>query len=376
MSKSKIEWTGRSDWNPVRGCSRVTEACRNCYAEIMAARFSKPGMWGNGFAKIINLPAGGIDHRWTGKVELQEDRLLMPLSWRKPGLVFPNSTSDFFHEKLPDAARDELFAVMASCPHLMFQILTKRPEVARAYQNDPTTPQRIYDLVCDLSQTVEDFRPVLIARPGLERHAPPGPRVYLGQWPLPNVWIGTSVHDQASADTFIPELLATPAALRFISAEPLLGPMHLGYLGWPNGSSERRTGFNALIGLRYANGEIAERIPKLDWVIAGGESGPDARPMHPDWVRSLRDQCKAADVPFFFKQWGQWAVDWERQHDPDDRECPGRSPGRFLNLAGGHGFHGEAVVHVVKVGKDKSGRALDGRHHNEFPAAAGRALAA
>jgi protein gp37 len=166
--------------------------------------------------------------------------------------------------------------------------------------------------------------------------------------PQPNLWLGVSVEDQASADERIPLLLETPAAVRWISAEPLLGPVSLDC--WPIFGEDDK--------------------PMLNWIVAGGESGPHARPMHPDWVRSLRDQCAAAGVPFLFKQWGEHDLSYDRDRDdPDCRDCGrmDRLPGRWINLAAGHGFHGERVHYAHRVGKKAAGRLLDGVAHDGYP---------
>lgn len=363
MTASKIEWTGRSDWNPVRGCSRVTEACVNCYAEIMAARFSKPGMWGHGFAKMVTLPDSSVDHRWTGKVELQEDRLTIPLRWRKPSLVFPNSTSDFFHEKLSFSAIDRLHATMALTPHLTYQILTKRPARAREYYSDRATPDRVKVEMWKLSERRTDY--------------------LHGGWPLRNIWLGTSVHDQESANEFIPQLLNTPVALRFISAEPLLGPIDLMMLG--KGGPKIIDALQGCIGTSVGDGEYdgAQPCAKLGWVITGGESGHHARPMHPDWARSLRDQCKDAGVPFFFKQWGEW-LPWNHFRISGIEDGEPDQPTRFSTKQWiGDRWEDEGYPSwidssdgaidddqcVGRVGKDKSGAILDGVEHKNFPAA-------
>jgi protein gp37 len=353
--KTTIEWTDAT-WNPVRGCTRVSEGCRNCYAEVMAARFSDPGQWGHGLAQRVTLPGGGIDHRWTGRVELVPAMLDAPLRWRKPRRIFVNSTSDLFHGSLPDDAIDQVFAVMALAPHHTFQVLTKRPERARAYLSDPARRRSAATFAAlrhaTGAYTIREDCSLL--------------------WPLPNVWLGTSVEDQATADTRIPHLLATPAAVRFISAEPLLGPVDLTRLDPKIFAATA----NALTGRwRWEDGPSRQEAPALDWVICGGESGPGARPMHPDWARSLRDQCQAAGVAFFFKQWGEWAVVYDRDHvDPDFQRCGDMTrehpKGRWLNLAGGHGFHGDRVCYVAPIGKRAAGRSLDGRTHDAFPVTA------
>lgn len=350
MTASKIEWTDRSDWNPIRGCTRVSEGCRNCYAEGIAARFSGPGQPFHGFAE--RTPKGP---RWTGKVELVEDRLTLPLRWRKPARIFASSTSDIFHESLPDEAIDRIFAVMALAPQHTFQVLTKRPERMRAYVADLHTKR-----VLKAGMVAIDGKAVI------EHYADPAD---FPLWkPLPNVWLGVSVEDQATADERIPHLLATPAARRFLSCEPLLGAVDLetawhgenaldsecwGECGWcPKGLPPLH---NCQQG-RQSAAEFDKGRSGIDWVIVGGESGPNARPMHPDWARSLRDQCQAAGVPFFFKQWGEW---WPANLEA---KCPSATPDDAAVRDMGDGQL------MFKVGKARAGRLLDGREWSEFPA--------
>ena len=287
MTKSGIEWTDRSDWNPMRGCTRVSEGCRNCYAERIAGRFSAPGQPFHGFT--TQTPAGA---RWTGKVEMVPGRLDLPLRWRKPSRIFVNSAFDLFHESVPDAWIDRVFAVMALAPQHTFQVLTKRAERMRQYfaartSGDPWAEAS--DYVADLLGT--KYHPAVLEPEDM---------------PLPNVWLGVSAEDQQRADERIPHLLATPAAVRWVSAEPLLGPLYMA----TNGRFDDGDGaWNWLTGVRFdvdvdANGATGggHKGARIDWIVAGGESGPGARPMHPDWARSLRDQCAKAGVPFFMKQ--------------------------------------------------------------------------
>jgi protein gp37 len=335
---TKIEWADAT-WNPVRGCTRVSEGCRNCYAERVAARFSGPGQPYDGLTEH-----GMTGPRWTGEVTFVESALFQPLRWKRPRRIFVNSMSDLFHGKLPDAAIDRIFAVMALTPQHTFMVLTKRPERMRVYM-EPFSQRRANGLgkaVIELG-----YR---------------GPLEGL-RWPLPNCWLGVSVEDQATADARVPHLLLTPAAVRFISAEPLLGPVDLRGIYTRCPTHDFPSGFCV--------GPCSDRR-HIDWVIVGGESGPGARPMHPDWARSLRDQCATARVPFFFKQWGSWAVTYDRDRDdPDWRRCDNfeRSDpkGRWLNLAGGHGFHGDRVVRVTPSAKADAGRLLDGVTHDARP---------
>jgi protein gp37 len=234
-----IEWTDVT-WNPTRGCSRVSEGCRNCYAERMAARYSGLGQAFEGFAK--STPAGP---RWTGRVELVPSKLDEPLHWRKPRRVFVNSMSDLFHDTI---GREELFAVwdvMRRCPQHTFQVLTKRAAGMR----------EVFDWA-------------------------------LSDSPLANVWLGVSVEDEATADERIPLLLQTPAAVRFVSYEPALASVDLrAYLAKPV----------------FCDPYHGQR---LDWVIVGGESGPGARPFDLAWARFILRQCREAGVPCFVKQLG------------------------------------------------------------------------
>ncbi len=273
--KSKIQWTDRT-WNPVRGCSRISEGCRNCYAERQDARFSDPGQYAHGF--VERKPSGP---RWTGRVELIEDKLTEPLRWRKPQRVFVNSMSDLFHESLPDEAIDRVFAVMALAPHLTFQVLTKRARRMRAYFYKNAS---LYDRERSIERVATTFGRALPARSG---------------WtlPLPNVWLGVSVEDQAAADERIPELLATPAAVRFLSVEPLLGGVGL---KWALHPTVVDPGF--LLRGRSSPGD--ESLRRIDWIIVGGESGPGARPCDVAWIRSVVEQCRTASVPCFVKQLG------------------------------------------------------------------------
>ena len=220
---SSIEWTDAT-WNPVAGCSRVSPGCQNCYAERMAARFSKPGL---PYHELAVMTQDGP--RWTNRIRLLEEKLEVPLRWRRPRTVFVNSMSDLFHERVPLEYIRRVFDVMRRAQQHRFQILTKRSERLRAVD-------------ADLS------------------------------W-ASNIWMGVSVED---ADRLfrVDDLRATGASVRFLSLEPLLGPL------------------------------TKLTLDGIQWVIVGGESGPGARPMDPAWVIEIRDRCQAAGVPFFFKQWG------------------------------------------------------------------------
>jgi len=248
--------------------------------------------------------------------------------------------SDLFHIAVPDSFLDLVFASMAKASQHTFLVLTKRPERMRNY---------ILKAMCDADCNYDGLYAALdeLGIPDAN--------------PMENIWIGVSVKNQASADERIPLLLQTPATVRFISAEPLLGPIDLNDLHYEN-----VTAVDALNGL---NGfpKPHTKGPKLDWVIVGGESGPRARPMHPDWVRSLRDQCQAAGTKLFFKQWGEWTQSGQCGNIRDDAEYYHKDKVERINHDGGMGYHGAGAIYMQRVGKKKAGRELDGRTWDELP---------
>jgi protein gp37 len=305
MGKTSIEWTDCS-WNPIVGCTEISPGCANCYAARLAATRLRETPQYKGLAiahptRFVELldEGAGCKPRWTGEVRLLGERLEEPLDWRKPRRIFVCDMGDLFHEGVEDEWILQVWGIMAGSPQHTFQILTKRAERMRQWL------AKFMAEVRETGSTEKD--PV----------------------PLQNVWLGVSVENQHFADERIPLLLATPAAVRWISCEPLLGPVH----PW---------------------GEWLYKLPrrdtKLDWVVCGGESGPNARPMDPHWAISLRDQCQSAGVPFFFKQWGEWAP--AGQID-STRTFVGH------NLGDGH--------MMLRYGKKLSGRQLFGREWNEFP---------
>lgn len=251
--RTSIEWTDQS-WNPVRGCSKCSEGCRNCYAERMAARFSDDGFWGHGYATRTKRGP-----RWTGRVDLVESKLDDVLQWRKPRRIFVNSTSDLFHERLEDRDIDQVLVRMLLSSRHTFQVLTKRADRMRRYLRDPG----LYDRMIRAATLIRAQYPDCITV-GIS-----------SRFPVSWIWWGVSVEDQRAVDVRIEELLETPARVRFVSCEPLLRPV-----------------------------DLTSHLQGLDWVIVGGESGPAARPMKAQWATALRDQCKAARVAFFFKQFG------------------------------------------------------------------------
>lgn len=295
--RTKIEWTDAT-WNPIRGCSRVSEGCRNCYAEAFAARFSGPGEPYEGLATMTSSGP-----RWTGEVRVVEEVLDQPLRWERPRMVFVNSMSDLFHEKVSDETIDRIFAVMALADDHTFQVLTKRPERMVEYMRDR-----------DWGEAANYVTDRYIRR--LD-----GPLYLMGEIvpPLHNVWLGVSVEDQKAADERIPLLLETPAAVRFVSCEPLLNPVNLQAVAkrvYRTSTGETWSKIDALAGRRFAAGHKGPWVsagpgsvlPRLDWVIVGGESGPNARPFDITWAREIIQQCKSAGVPVFVKQLGSRPV--------------------------------------------------------------------
>ena len=316
---TKIEWTDAT-WNPMRGCTRVSEGCRNCYAERIAARFSGEGQ---PYQFLAAPSASGP--RWTGKILLAEHKLDEPLHWRKPRMIFVNSMSDLFHEDVPDEWIDKVFVVMFVARHHIYQILTKRSDRLRDYLSDPTKHERWSEIIRKTSEYDATSTPTEEWFPRWAQH----------------VWLGVSVEDQARADERIPHLLATPAAVRFVSAEPLLGPVEFA-------------------GLDFAGFDF----DGIRWVIAGGESGPGARPMHPDWTRSLRDQCAVAGVPFFFKQWGEWGP-YQPRHFVGKSTIVRPVEHARSGTVGGPDWPRDAMMY--RVGKKTAGALLDGREHQGMP---------
>lgn len=364
--KSAIEWTDAT-WNPVVGCSIDTPGCINCYAmgmagriEAMTAELRRQGKHGAPHYDGTTRKVKGKTV-WTGKLALAPDHILTePLSWKRPRRIFVNSMGDLFHEDAPDEWIDRVFAVMALCPQHTFQVLTKRSARMRRYLSDPATIRRVYELVCDM--VIEGKLYVSLIVLGVdERQAPPAPRIYLDQWPLSNVWLGVSAEDQTRADQRIPDLLATPAAIRFVSAEPLIGPIDFTRITHRDPEQFKWLGYaprlNALTGNYPLLEQTREPHPnRLDWIIVGGESGSDARPMHPAWARAIRDQCAAAGVAFFFKQWGE--------HRPLTNAEHGQACGATLIGSDPH----DRDAYLLRVGKKRAGRLLDGVEHNDLPA--------
>jgi protein gp37 len=305
-----ISWTDAT-WNPVRGCSRVSEGCRNCYAERVAARFSGPGQPYEGLVRVRSAVSGLIykskagagsyvDPRWNGTVRMVPEHLGDPMRWKRPRRIFVNSMSDLFHEGLTNEQIAAVFGVMAAAPRHTFQVLTKRARRMREWFAW-IAAQRTRLLTIPVSPRLVCRSHAAAFVPTMTLGTEPQPR----QWPLPNVWLGVSVEDQAAADERIPELLRTPAAVRFLSCEPLLGPVNLRHLD-DDAAGGAWCQVDGLTGNQTDMGRPCPPVgARVDWVIAGCESGPGARPCGVEWLRSLRWQCAAARVPFFLKQASQ-----------------------------------------------------------------------
>jgi protein gp37 len=296
---SKIEWTDQT-WNPIIvPCTKISTGCDNCYAETMAKRLSKIEST-KYYEKVVN------ENGWCGTPYFVKSQLEKPLKRKKPTKYFVCSMGDLFHESIPYVWFERVMSVISKCPQHTFQILTKRPEIMAWY-----------------------FNAFYKSQPGL----------------LNNVWLGVTAENQEQANIRIPVLLQIPAKVRFVSVEPMLSAIDLTSL-----SQTDILNTNALNGQSYILGETYENVNDLilDWVICGGETGHNARPMHPEWVRSLRDQCKEVDVPFFFKGWGEW---W-----PADPQRLYRKQPEVINNQ-----------LVFRTGNKNSGCMIEGEKFKQFP---------
>lgn len=318
--RSAIEWTDAS-WNPIVGCSVVSPGCTNCYAMRQAARIERMQPGSHYAGTVQPSKAGPV---WTGKVALAPRKtLFQPLDWKRPRRIFVNSMSDLFHPEMRDEDILDVFTVMAIAGQHEFQVLTKREDRMHDFLEQPHLLDDIYaNWYSFTGQPAEVYR-----------------------WPLHNVIVGTSVEDQkrASQRRYWLHDVADLGWRTFVSYEPALGPVD--WTGWEF----------------------------LSWLISGGESGPKARPSHPDWHRAARDFCAVHGIPYLFKQWGEWeaAVDRDRD-DPDwrldyHRKFVDAGATKWLNLAGGTGFHGERFHVMRRAGKRAAGRLLDGVEHNAMP---------
>lgn len=374
---SKIEWTEKT-WNPIVGCSIVSAGCTNCYAMKMAARIERMGTAPHYAGTTRNVKGHDV---WTGKLAQAPDSILLePLRRKKPTMWFVNSMSDLFHEDVPDEWILKVLDVIRATSH------DGGANCGCIRNADRTEGQHIYQVLTKRSARM---------RTVMRRLRWDGERLYLADDDsrarviIRNLWLGVSAEDQRRADERVPDLLATPAAVRFVSAEPLLGPIDFTRIAFDFGT-DRTSKHNALSGVTNVDYRT-----RLDWVIVGGESGPGARPMHPDWARSIRDQCSAAGVAFFFKQHGEHETTVAAEHfqdyaaydaDASDirdaatkcevvwpdgrRQKPAQrewwaqqdfeSDGDATSLTG-------CPVIARRVGKAVSGHLLDGREWNEMP---------
>lgn len=355
---SKIEWTDYT-WNVITGCSVLSAGCTNCYAMKLAGTRLQHEPSRAGLTR--DSAAGPV---WTGEVRFNAKWLDDPLQLGRPRKVFVCAHGDLFHEDVPDFWIDRVFAVMALAPWHTFQVLTKRADRMWAYLTDPGVRARI-------ARRIARYEGNPAAPVASKRVADGG-----DYWPLPNVWLGVSVENQAAADDRIPALLEAPAVVRWVSAEPLLGPVDLvPYLYRPV-QPEEVTGDAVVPG----GWMTMEGVPRLDWLVVGGESGAGARPMHPSWARTLRDQCARAGVAFLFKQWGSHSL---HEIDAASRVVPPMPmrlldvhlmrPGetRFTKTRGdlpiGELFAPGNTVATRHLRKHEIGRALDGVVHDAYP---------
>jgi protein gp37 len=342
VKNTGIEWTDHTV-NFWWGCTKVSPACANCYAESVAKVFGKRlfgavPQWGAGKPRAERLEKARLEALALNR---QADR--KGIRYR----VFVNSMSDWLDDEVPIEWLACLLETISLCPSLDFQLLTKRPEnwaVRTLAACLHIAGYRDGQIISKGPTAPEMSGGDMVWEWGKEGKAPT------------NVWIGTTVENQEQAEKRIPHLLKIPAKVRFLSCEPLLGPVKMVK------DPLRNTSGKIVLGPCTGLGFIVDSFPGgtsfvlgIHWVICGGESGPKARPMHPDWVRSLRDQCAQTEVPFFFKQWGEWAP------------CPiGDGPDLVTDAVfrKGPGHDGE----VWRVGNDKAGRLLDGVEHSAFPA--------
>lgn len=354
-----IQWTHLpgfkgETWNPVAGCSHASPGCKHCYAERMAARLELMGI--THYAGLTEKVKGKAV--WTGRVKQAPESVLMkPLHWRKPRCIFVNSMGDLFHEDVQDEWIDQVFAVMAQCPQHIFIILTKRSQRMREYVTSFSPCIERGSRVL-FKRTSFDFdvaqgppTPSYVTRGGSQPHKRPKgePLFSWKNWPLPNVWLGVSVEDQKRADERRDDLkvLADMGWRTLVSYAPALGPVD--WTGWAF----------------------------VRWMLSEGESGPGARPSHPDWHRAMRDFCAKHDIAYFFKQWGEWVPQlgainlyefgeksrrkwvewtdwsgkWEWAYIDKPQWCDEMDPDHAM----------------VLVGKKKAGNMLDGRKHLKFP---------
>lgn len=340
--KSKIAWCDATI-NPCYGCSPVSPACDHCYAARLADRMAHN-------VAVCQYYEGLTDRgaQWTGRVNLFPGQMEQALRWRRPRRIFLGSMTDLFHEAVPDEFLDQIFACVALAPRHTFLVLTKRPERMRRYFTRFSRQHHTQVLErAAMAMFGEDAANA--AGNALDGVLSEGHNV---GWPMRNLWLGVTAEDQKRADERVPILLDTPAVQRFVSVEPMLGKIDLTAIAHPEAYDAEVGLLDALRGMTCDDDPTH---PALDWIICGGESGPGARPMHLEWVRSLRDQCQGARVPFFLKQMGEYAPCPAGKCKEVDPAC------KILNEQFGSS--------MCRVGKRTAGRLLDGVEWNEFPEA-------
>lgn len=315
---TNIEWTHRGEtkgesWNMIGGCTKVSEGCSNCYALRDSWRIQNNPKRPDRYEGVCEKVNGDV--RWTGRINLDWDAVTKPLHWRKPRTVFVASMSDLFHKDVPFDFIGDVWQTMFNSPKHTFQVLTKRPQRARQWFDEYWIPAVDYD-----------------------------PEQYV----LPNVWLGVTAENQKQADKRIPILADIPARVRFVSAEPLLGPID----------------FSRYLDVIDYNPQVMyyEEWPRknlLSWCITGGESGHNARPMHPQWARDIRDQCLEHNVAYFHKQNGEWIK---------QRAVPGDDWTHVTFMDEEGNIHEPTNnLEFWRVGKKRAGRLLDGKEWSQFP---------
>jgi len=363
-TQTRIEWADLT-WNALLGCERVSAGCDGCYAintATIRAGHPNPKI-STAFAGLTERRDGRLD--WTGRINLLPGRLADPLKVRKPQRIFVNSQSDLFHKDVPETFIAQVFAVMAMAPQHTFQLLTKRHCRMRSLLNSPSFRIQVLDQAYLLAAGEVDGVQVprrVAAEYQRRKNAVLWDQIesVIHGWPLPNLHVGVSVEDQKTADLRIPALLGTPAAVRWLSMEPLLGHVDLSeHLAWTRPVTDPLLDApdGAHIDGMERVGGAWERRASLGWVVVGGETGPKSRPMELAWVRDLRDQVTAAGTPFFLKQWG-------------DHVPPSQMPAdTFMDWDVVNGTSAWDRDRPWRVVRGRAGRELDGRTWDEFPAA-------
>jgi protein gp37 len=374
--KSSIEWTD-STWNAIRGCTPVSPGCKNCYASSVAKRFSGPGLPYEGLVRIN--AAGERTDDWNGTIKFVEKHLLDPLKWKTPKRIFVNSMSDLFHENVSDEVRDKIFAVMALCPQHTFQILTKRPQAMLNYVL--LAEERVREIVAFYSDTWGAHKQAeALGGKWISPQRDSMGRVELEgyfdciefKWPMSHVMLGASAENQKYYDERIEDLRIIHDAkwTTFLSLEPLLGPINVEYSPsyYPDGPPMCCNGTDC--GCRGLPVE-PPMVYAADWVIVGGESGHDARPMQSSWASDIQRACARWNIPYFFKQQGMWV---DAGHEEFGKLPAGRmayydSQGNIVPKCDPRLADENADVTTMKwVGRKRAGKTLYGKRYHEFPA--------